>query len=180
MENKNIKTSLQMMESTSENLKILGRQFSDTAIKIVIKIQVNQETGCWEWMGSKNAYGYAIISMDGKPLLAHRISYETFCGGDIKGKCVCHTCDNTICVNPEHLFAGSIADNNKDRVEKGRTSKKGRPKGVYNKYCMRGHRMTESNTKVYESGGKTIRICVKCQKMRNKNLRDGIKLRGKV
>ena len=54
--------------------------------------------------------------------MAHRASYEQFKGNIEKGLFVCHTCDNGICINPDHLFLGTNSDNQKDAYRKGRTS----------------------------------------------------------
>lgn len=77
------------------------------------------KSGCWEWQNSCTSYGYGILHVRGKPLMAHIASYGMFVG-DVGGQCVLHKCDNPKCINPEHLFLGNQADNNADKCRKGR------------------------------------------------------------
>lgn len=82
-----------------------------------------KKEGCWLWSGSLRTDGYGRFCV-GKPARksagAHRVAYLLHYGIDPGVNEVCHTCDNTKCVNPEHLFAGSKSDNMKDCVSKGR------------------------------------------------------------
>jgi hypothetical protein len=75
---------------------------------------------CWEWTGRKSYKGYGRMKIACKHIQAHRFSYELFIGKIPKGICVCHTCDNPPCVNPNHLFLGTNLDNVHDRDRKGR------------------------------------------------------------
>ena len=83
-------------------------------------------TGCLEWAGTRNKGGYGTKTVgsraDGSRTtkLAHRIVYELVNGGIDAKMCVLHKCDNPPCINPEHLFVGTRADNHMDMLKKGR------------------------------------------------------------
>lgn len=79
-----------------------------------------RDTGCWEWVGQINKHGYGVFSVLAKPITAHRFSYSLHHGKDPADLLVCHTCDNPKCVNPEHLFLGTVLDNHRDMDRKGR------------------------------------------------------------
>lgn len=84
------------------------------------KIQSNELTGCNEWIGSKNEYGYGVININKKPVKAHRLAYKKVFGEIPKGMFICHKCDNPSCVNVDHLFLGTPSDNHQDMTKKNR------------------------------------------------------------
>lgn len=78
-------------------------------------------TGCWEWCGKLDRYGYGSLTVHGKLYKAHRYSYEQYYGAFDSSLHVLHHCDNPKCVNPQHLFLGTNRDNIEDKVNKGRS-----------------------------------------------------------
>lgn len=79
--------------------------------------------GCWEWRGCLNGHGYGQLSIGvGRPQIASRVAYEAWVAPIPVDIAVCHTCDNTVCINPDHLFLGTRGDNNRDSFTKRRNA----------------------------------------------------------
>ena len=82
------------------------------------------ESGCLLWIGYRNDKGYGQITFRGKKFYAHRLAWEAAYGPIPIDMCVLHKCDIPECVNKNHLFLGTLLDNNADMVKKGRYNKK--------------------------------------------------------
>ena len=87
--------------------------------------KVTRADGCWLWTGARCPKGYGSIGLGGYKgghIKAHRLSWQIKNGPIPEGMCVLHRCDVPSCVNPEHLFLGTVAENNRDRERKGRSA----------------------------------------------------------
>jgi hypothetical protein len=76
--------------------------------------------GCFICISHKNQVGYPQIKHLGKYIRLHRLVYQVLHGPIPEGILVMHTCDNPLCINPLHLTLGTHADNQADKVAKGR------------------------------------------------------------
>ncbi len=124
---------------------------------------------CWQWTGGAMQggrgmrYGYPVVN--GKHVLAHRLAWELSHNRKIpKGKLVRHRCDNSLCINPEHLVLGTQHDNAMDAVKRGRHGNS----RISALTCRRGHPRTPENTQTFirKDRGRLERRCRTCNNAR--------------
>jgi hypothetical protein len=137
-------------------------------------IDRNGVGGCWLWTRPASGRRYVSLGFEGRLVLAHRVSWFLHHGEwPAATMVVCHHCDVTLCVNPDHLFIGTQRDNMRDARSKGRwdpTKKHGKARGItaLNKaktHCKRGHPLSGPNLKLTSYG----RACRACTQMHSRN-----------
>lgn len=84
------------------------------------KVNKSEGDGCWIWTGCKTKNGYGRFLFDGKVRIATRIALILSGKTPPEGLLILHKCDNPPCVNPGHLFVGTMKDNQQDAAAKGR------------------------------------------------------------
>jgi len=134
----------------------------DWLVRFLENISVNDQTGCWDWIGSCQPSGYGQLNLqreDGaaRPELAHRISYRVFRGPiptNINRPTIDHLCRNRKCVNPEHLETVS----NRENILRGTA-----PSAMYARrtHCNYGHEYTENN--LARRSNRRVRECKICK-----------------
>lgn len=109
----------------------LGRAkyYEDTFLdRFKEKIVKNSGPGgdCWDWVGYRDIQGYGMIYRKDRNFRASHISLELLklCPRPSDAYVACHTCDNPPCVNPEHLWWGTMRENTQDMIAKNRTNHK--------------------------------------------------------
>ena len=119
------------------------------------KYQVNPDTGCWEWTGSRNGGGYGQIWLHGKPEGAHRVSYELHVGPIPSPFHLDHRCRVRHCVNPEHLEPVTCQENlMRSEITQAR-------RHASRTHCPQGHEYSETNTYVTPAGSRQCRACAR-------------------
>lgn len=96
--------------------------WSDVARVLEERSYPEPNSGCVLWTGATMGMGYgAVRTPDGKRG-AHQVAWQLAKGPIPDGMCVLHKCDVPECINPDHLFLGTKAENNRDRMVKGRNN----------------------------------------------------------
>ena len=130
-----------------------------TIQKFINRIELT-DSGCWEWKGGKGASGrYGYLSIDGKIIGAHQLSYTLFKGEILEGMDIDHLCRNTLCVNPDHLEAVTHRENCERGVGVMVRAMAQRAKT----HCPKGHPYDKENTYYYRNAkGNPARFCRTC------------------
>lgn len=142
----------------------------------------DEATDCWNWIAQLNTKGYGNISKDGRPALAHRVSYELYIGPIPEGMHLDHLCRNARCVNPKHLEPVT----NRENGRRGIVAEVNRERQLAKTHCKFGHPLSGDNLFVDKRTGQ--RVCRECRLARKRKFnskfpkkppnRDGLKLGG--
>lgn len=139
------------------------------AIKIPLEIRFwhyvdkRGDDECWPWLGTFSGKppqkNYGSIYVDGRSRRATQVSWEICHGVPFPpGKMACHKCDNPPCVNPRHIWPGTMSENIRDSIAKGRM-KPVPPRTRWKTHCRRGHEFNEENSIVGPGGARQCRAC---------------------
>jgi transposase-like protein len=120
-------------------------------------VRKTHEHGCWTWTGITDLKGYGRWGRK----IASRQSWELANGPILDGLWVLHHCDNPPCVNPRHLYLGTVVENGRDAATRGRAH---RPR---KSHCPQGHAKEGDNLLTVASGGHLSYRCRKCENERS-------------
>lgn len=110
--------------------KKIGHHYPHNYDKLVLerifkKVKIRNK--CWIWTGctktvtkKDSSHPYGRTTYKGKPITVHRLMYQLKKGVIPENMCILHSCDNTLCVNPDHLSIGTQGDNIRDMHKKQR------------------------------------------------------------
>lgn len=121
--------------------------------------KVRPDGECWIWTGARKKSGYGAVSINGRPMLAHRAALLIFRGTEVPKGCsdvvVDHLCRNRACVRPDHLEIVTPKINGHRGLSAPRT------------HCRRGHEFTPDNTTYNPQGTRKCRTCRRLNRERH-------------
>lgn len=134
---------------------------------------IHSRNGCWEWMGNK-WLGYGRLFFKRKAIRAHRFSFKYIGGRNLSPPLILdHTCNNRICVNPNHLVQTTITNNVMRGI--GPTALNARQT-----HCKNGHPLFGDNLYLKPPGYRVCRICRRItSRLRDIRIRAAMQKKGK-
>lgn len=139
--------------------------------RLLARVRKDEQTGCWLWTGPyykkkkwpQNRYGFITLPKRyfgrKRPTGTHRAMMMAIHGSFPSEQVVCHRCDVPLCINPEHLFLGTMGDNIRDSRNKNRHHEGKKD------FCDRGHPLFGDNVRVEQQKSPKTgirRICRTC------------------
>jgi len=129
----------------------------ETSERFLDKVYPEPNTGCWLWGGAVNSRGYGNFRNGyGRTVGAHRFSYELYKGPIPDGLHIDHLCSFPNCVNPDHLEAVSLRENNQRTWDRGRGWN---PNHYKKTHCPKGHIYDGDNLYITPTGTQGCRTC---------------------
>lgn len=142
----------------------------DMKPKILQRVRVAEESGCWEWIGTLNAdgYGKVVVGYKDEPRqpiksFAHRVAFQAWRGPITQGLELDHLCRNRKCCNPEHLELVT----RKENVRRGDLPRFMKEKAANQTHCYKGHELSGDNS-VLQGPDKKNRVCRTCRAQRQR------------
>ena len=165
------------MEAFSQSVHRL--QKDRVAARFWAKVHQRGNDECWPWKPKPHRSGYGQFKFDNQVCKAHRVAYalthEDFsigtggCGA--QGVLVLHRCDNKLCCNPQHLFAGTQRENMADAAKKYRMGQwSGHPLAKLDETIVRELRALDRAGRVWRIGAKPAEYFTVSQLARRYNV----------
>jgi len=133
---------------------LITNENKDSLVKLLDKLSMPEpNTGCTIWHGDSVKGGYGRTTIGTQKVLAHRLSYSLFVGEIPKGFTIDHKCKQPCCINPAHLEAVTMFENNM------RGSSFSKVNALKTR-CPKGHDFDEVNTYIYKNGRRGCRKCM--------------------
>ena len=138
------------------SLIVAGIKTNPAFARMWAKVEV-RESGCWEFMGSRQKAGHGLVKVgsrtDGsdRTVKAHRLAYETLVRPLGAEEALDHLCSNPPCVNPDHLDPCTRGENARREADR-RT------------HCRQGHPWVPENIRTFRDGRRTCRTCLNARR----------------
>lgn len=139
-----------------------SRQPKPLRERLLGRINIDPNTGCWIWRGFRKPDGYARVGRNGKLVYVHVASYEEFVGPVPEGLELDHLCRNPSCLNPDHLEPVTHAEN----IRRGQAGENMRQKT----HCPKGHPYSGDNLYIGGDGKRRCRACMSATKKRRRSV----------